>query len=221
MDFFVIQSLFERHANASLALPMKHYMKDQFDFLGIKTPLRRQLMRQLLLDPELSAFSAERLVPLVKHLWNAPFREYQYLAMDLLDRTIRKAGPQMIEPLENMIVLKSWWDTVDMIAGHLVGKLFRQHPELVDNYVPVWIQSGNLWLQRTVLLFQLSYKGSTDENLLFETILLFAGSKEFFIQKASGWALREYAKTNPAAVTLFVNRHTLPSLTRREALKNL
>ena len=216
-----IRQLFESRANREEASWMKKYMRNQFEFLGIKTPVRRALMRELLLNRTLANLSAGELKPLVMELWEAPAREYQYLAMELLDRKIKKADPGILELLEYMIVVRSWWDTVDMIAGHLVGKLLLLHPELVPRWVNKWMESGNIWLQRTAILYQLSYKGKTDERILFDNIRNLASSKEFFIQKAIGWALREYAKTNPEAVIQFVSENQLAPLSRREALRRL
>ncbi len=216
-----IVALFEVHRNDHQASMMSRYMKDQFGFLGIQSPLRRELTRSILANRNLAGLSAEELIPLVMKLWELPYREYQYLAMDLLNRKMKKASYVMIEPLEYLIVTKSWWDTVDMIASHHVGPLFLIKPELVKKHVSAWMSSNNLWLQRTAILFQLSYKGKTNEALLYRNIGELSGSREFFIQKAIGWALREYAKTNPGSVVTFVVQANLASLSRREALRKL
>ena len=118
-----------------------------------------------------------------------------------------------------MIVNKSWWDTVDYIAVKLVGKHFENFPELIPKHIKTWNSSGNLWLNRTAILFQLQYKKKTDINLLFDIIEKQAGSREFFIQKAIGWVLREYSKTDENAVRKFVMQTNLSSLSKREALK--
>lgn len=216
-----IVARFEAQRNDHQAFMMSRYMKNQFAFLGIKTPLRRELTRNILSSTNLANLSAGELTPLVRKLWQLPYREYQYLAMDLLDRKIKKAPADMIEPLEYLIVTKSWWDTVDMIASHHVGPLFLNHPELVKKHVTAWISGNNLWLQRTAILFQLSYKGKTNEALLYRNIDELSGSREFFIQKAIGWALREYAKTNPGSVKTFVAQANFAPLSRREALRRL
>ena len=118
-----------------------------------------------------------------------------------------------------MIITKSWWDTVDRIASRLVGFYFREHKELIEPYTEKWMYYGNMWLQRTALLFQLKYKKETDTDLLFGYIQALAESPEFFIQKAIGWALREYSKTAPKTVKQFVDSTLLAPLSKREALK--
>jgi 3-methyladenine DNA glycosylase AlkD len=221
MELKKIKSVFESHADPSGALKMKKYMRDQFEYLGINSPLRRQLMAEILQDKELKDLSAEALIPLICDLWQQDCREYQYIAIELLDRKIKAAKPAIIEHLEYLIVTKPWWDTIDFIASHLVGTLFRVHPELIKRYVPKWMKSENIWLQRTVLLFQLKYRKNLDEEILFDAILKLNQSKEFFIQKAIGWALREYGKSNPDAVVKFVENTKLAPLSKREALRRI
>ena len=120
---------------------------------------------------------------------------------------------------EFMIINKSWWDTVDMIASHLVGTHFKRFPGLIPAYTEKWMASGNFWLQRTALLFQLKYKKETDVELMSDLIKRLAGEKEFFIRKAIGWVLREYSKTDPEIVINFVENQQLSNLSRTEALK--
>jgi len=216
-----IIAVFEAHANPSEALKMKKYMRDQFEYLGIKSPVRAQLKAQILLDNELKNLSSENLIPLIYELWRQDCREYQYIAMELLDRKIKAANPEMIEHLEFFIVTKPWWDTIDFIASHLVGTLFNVHPELKKKYIPKWMNSDNMWLQRTVLLFQLKYRKNLDEKILFNAILELKSSKQFFIQKAIGWALREYGKSNPESVLEFVGETELAPLSKREALRRI
>jgi 3-methyladenine DNA glycosylase AlkD len=118
-----------------------------------------------------------------------------------------------------LITTKSWWDTVDAIANHNVGQLLRQYPDSRDRTLTPWRQSENIWLRRTAILFQLSYKTATDADLLFAIATENRESSEFFIQKAIGWALREYSKTAPDAVQTFVATAELAPLSQREALK--
>ena len=123
--------------------------------------------------------------------------------------------------LEELIVTKSWWDSVDSIVPTFLGGIFLKHPELISAYIPKWIASDNIWLQRTAILFQLKYKEKMDEELLFWIIGQLHSSKEFFIQKAIGWVLREYAKTNPDAVWEYVQNNELAPLSKREAIKHI
>jgi 3-methyladenine DNA glycosylase AlkD len=121
--------------------------------------------------------------------------------------------------LERLITTKSWWDTIDGLASHAIGELFLRYPDARDGTVARWRSSDNFWLRRTTLLFQLGYKDKTDEALLFSLIEENLDSKEFFIQKAIGWILREYSKTAPNVVQDYVAKTALAPLSEREALK--
>lgn len=214
-----IKSLLETHADPSRAAPMKKYMRDQFEYLGIKTPQRAALLKE---------FYAEQGMPDVKEvdqilrdLWSLPQREFQYTAVGLLERLASQLPPDFIETIELLIVTKSWWDTVDSIAGTTVGAHFKRHPAIRKKYLARWRKSKNLWLRRTTILFQLNYKAETDFDLLCGIIRENLGSDEFFINKAIGWALRQYARTDPKAVKKFVAATDLHPLSRREAMKHL
>lgn len=146
-------------------------------------------------------------------------REYQYAALDKLFRHAKTLSCADLPRLEHFILTKSWWDTVDALAK-LVGEVFSRDQACRDTWLPKWRSSESLWLRRSTILFQLAYKGDTDAELLFAIVEENASSREFFIQKASGWALREYAKTDRERVQAFVATNDLPGLTRREASKN-
>lgn len=150
-----------------------------------------------------------------------PEREFQYTALSLLDKFSRKAEASHITLLEELITTHSWWDTVDMLAGKLVGRLFARFPALIPDYTERWMSSGNIWLIRTAILFQLNYKQRTDADRLFDMIRRNVDSREFFINKAIGWALRQYAKTDEQAVIRFVEATPLNPLSVREALKHV
>jgi 3-methyladenine DNA glycosylase AlkD len=204
-------------ADLAEAGPMARYMRDQFAFYGIKTPRRREIVRAFLAEQGLPPL--DLLAPVVNDLWQRPQRECQYIAVGLLERGSKRLSEPVVPLLERLIVTKSWWDTVDSLAGSLAGEQFRRFPQAKEAALPRWRASENFWLRRSAILFQLGYKGETDEALLYAIILENATSLEFFIQKAIGWALREYSKTNPVGVTAFVESHALPALSRREALK--
>lgn len=215
-----LKSLFEASANPVNAGPMKKYMRDQFDYLGIKSPqfkvLRDSFIKQNGLPP------IEDLDIIVRELWGLPQREFQYLAVSLIGKMEKKLQEDFIITLEYLIMHKSWWDTVDTLAGHSVGVMFKQFPKVKTKYLKKWRRSDNFWLRRTTLLFQLGYKEKTDFDLLCELIKENLGSDEFFINKAIGWALRQYAWTNPSAVKRFVKvTKELHPLSQREALKNI
>lgn len=209
--------VFETKADPAYAVQMKKYMKHLFDFYGISSPKRKELYKVhwnkhgYLLNEEPTE--------IIKWCWQAPQREYQYFGMELLDKLAKKAKADRIDLYEYIIINKSWWDTVDFIAAKLVGTFFTSHPEHIANFTTKWMQSGNLWLQRTCLLFQLKYKAKTDTHLLETFISQLSESKEFFIRKAIGWALREYSKTDPEYVIQCIKKHHLSGLSEREALK--
>lgn len=208
---------FQQHADPETAAPMKKYMRDQFDFLGIKTPPRKKLMKAFLAEHGLPPLDG--LDEIIRQMWALPQREYQYAAIGLLDRCQKKLTPNHVPLLEHLIITKSWWDTVDALAAHQVGRLFTAFPNIRDEHIGRWRNSPNIWLRRTAILFQLDYKTQTDEALLFDIIRENLDAKEFFIQKAIGWVLREYSKTNAQSVVDFVNHTALPPLSHREALK--
>ncbi|WP_282941022.1 DNA alkylation repair protein [Paenibacillus sp. RC67] len=211
--------LLSSNRNTEEAVPMKQYMRNQFEFLGIRRPKRDELLKAWLKQNGLP--SKEQLPDALTSLWDMPEREYQYTALELLAKMQKKLDKEHIDLLEWLIINKSWWDTVDGIAPNAVGYLFQKHPDLITSYAEQWIGSDNMWLQRSAILFQLKYKGKTNERLLFNYLLRRADSEQFFIQKAIGWALREYSKTNPQAVRLFIESHELKPLSRREGLKQL
>ena len=196
---------------------MSRYMRDKFSFYGIPSPLRLELLRDTI--HEIGAPSSDELTPLIKQLSLAPERENQYAAIDILKRSKSKLAPDMMPLAEAFITHKSWWDSVDMLSQHLVGQLWFVHPELKQKWLPQWRSSDDLWLRRTTLIFQLKYKRDTDFTLLSELIELNRNSDEFFIQKAIGWALREYSKTDADRVIDFVIKTPLKPLSEREALK--
>ena len=209
--------LFQENASPTDAVFMKKYMRNQFEFFGIRSTARQEIIRGFFKTyglPELSIFES-----LIKELWQQPEREYQYFGIELTDRIHLQNNGDAIEVIEFMIVNKSWWDTVDLIAINIAGKYFKKNPHLIQCKTENWLHSGNIWLQRTTLLFQLKYKNTTNTALLFDFIKRLKDSNEFFIRKAIGWALREYSKTSPETVIQFIENNELPELSRREALK--
>jgi 3-methyladenine DNA glycosylase AlkD len=215
-----LKLFFEKHANPLNATPMKKYMREQFEYLGIKSPQVTSLLREFIKSNDLPPF--EKLDLICRELWSLPEREFQYIAMNLIEKYEKKLEPEFIDTLEYLITTKSWWDTVDLLASHPVGAMFKKYPKVKERYLKKWRKSENIWLRRTTLLFQLGYKKETDFDLLCDIIKENLGSDEFFINKAIGWSLRQYAHTNPAPVKKFVKAtKELHPLSRREALKNI
>ncbi|QBA65574.1 DNA alkylation repair protein [Muriicola soli] len=192
-------------------------MRDQFEFYGLKSPVRRDIQKELFRKhlPPLRSDIKE----LVIKLWKLPERENHYMAQELAKKKLKVVAKEDYLLFENLITHKSWWDTVDFIAANLVGNYFKAFPEQRTEITSKWLGTGNIWLQRSVLLFQLKYKAEVDTEFLADTIHYLTGSKEFFINKAIGWILREYSKTNPIWVSQFVEATQLHSLSKREALR--
>lgn len=214
-----LKALFEKNADPTQAAPMKKYMRDQFEYLGLKGPQQGALMKEFI---DRNGFPAlADLDTILRELWSLPQREFQYAAMGLLSRYEKELPAKFIKTIEYLLVTKSWWDTVDTISGHTLGVHFRRFPEVREKYLIKWRASNNFWLRRACILFQLNYKEETDFDLLCEIICENLNSKEFFINKAIGWSLRQYARTDPKAVKKFVNNAPLHPLSRREAMKHL
>ena len=212
-----LEASFRQQANPGNAIPMKKYMKDRFDFFGIPSPLRKEIYREHKLKYGLIPAGKEE--EIVLWCWQQAEREYQYFAMEFLNKTAKKADEKIIELYIFMIVNKPWWDTVDFIAANLVGKYLKRFPKKTEALTTEWMQSENMWLQRTCLLFQLKYKSQTNTELLHQFISRLSSSNEFFIRKAIGWILREYSKTDAAFVLAYVEKYPLSGLSQREALK--
>ena len=207
---------FQKHADPMNAAPMK----DQFEFLGIKSPQRRGLLRAFLKEHGMP--DEARLEKVVRGLWRQPFREFRYNAIEILQKR-KRIDVKLLPLLEWMIVTDSWWDTVDAIADHLIGKrVLVFQSELMRPKAEEWIETDNLWLQRTAIIFQMKFKEKLDERLLFDMILIRIDEKDFFIRKGIGWALREHAKLHSGSVKRFVKKHEdkLSGLSIREALKH-
>ena len=212
-----IHKLFTEHADPVAAAPMKRYMRDQFEYLGIKSPQFGPLLREYLAEHGLPPLA--NLDIILRELWALPEREFQYVATSLLGRLEERLPPEFIETLEYLLVNKSWWDTVDTVATGVVGVHFKRYPDVRETVLANWRKSENFWLRRSAILFQLNYKDETDFSLLCEIIRENLGSKEFFINKAIGWALRQYTRVDPQAVREFVTATPLHPLSAREALK--
>jgi 3-methyladenine DNA glycosylase AlkD len=213
-----VKKAFIQHADADKAKGAKAYMRNQFEFYGIQTPVRRMITKEIF-DSGLPSFC--EIPAIIKDAWIQPEREFQYFAIELIGKMKKDWEPDMIRLIEEMITQKSWWDSVDHIATWILGPFFQKYPEQVKKITKKWNRSDNFWLQRSSIMFQKAYRNKTDTGLLTEYIIHCKNSSEFFIQKAIGWSLREYAKTNPKWVLTFVQKNQLPALSKREALKNI
>jgi len=212
-----LEDAFRDLANAENAGWMRKYMRDQFPFLGIKKPEREQVFSELY---RLHGNPTE-FIETSKYLFSKPEREFQYIAMDYV-RKSKSAWDERVPLLvEEWIGQESWWDVVDVLGPQIMGPYFLKFPSQRAYWIQRWMASGNFWLQRVCLVFQLNYKGKTDRDLLADVIIQLAGSKEFFIQKAIGWALRQFARYDADWVRDFVATNSLAPLSKREAMKHI
>ncbi len=210
---------FTAHQNTENAVKMSQYMKNLFPFLGLKSPERRELQNYVLKQYPIKKI--EDLEKIVVQLFDLEEREYQYSAIDILIKYKKLWTLETLNLMETLVVTKSWWDTVDIISSNCIGKLLAKNEKIREQKVIQWATSPNMWLNRAAIIHQLTYKQKTDAELLKFCILEHINSKEFFHQKAIGWALRQYAKYNQVWVKNFVNTFPLKPLSKREALKHL
>lgn len=207
-------------ADPARASAMKAYMKQRHDFLGIPTPARRQALKPLLAT--LKTADADVLLASAAQLWAMPEREFQYVAIDILAKFSRKLELDHVPALLELAQQKSWWDTVDGLAGVIGDVLYRwRHSQEMEELVEAALIHPDLWVRRIAMLHQLRWKTDTDAERLFRFATTLAPESDFFIRKAIGWALRDYSWHQPQAVREFVDRMAdeLSPLSRREALR--
>jgi len=208
---------FRASADREKAIQMIAYMRDQFPYLGIPTPERRKLSRDYLKSIGKGAVDWG----FIFACWEQPEREFQYLACDVLDKVKPILTPADIPNLRQIAVTKSWWDTVDCFDC-IIGDIALRYPEVNDTLLD-WSVDANIWLRRIAIDHQLLRKDKTDPILLEQIIVNNLGQTEFFINKAIGWSLRAYSKTNPGWVRAFIKKYRdgLAPLSVREGSKYL
>jgi 3-methyladenine DNA glycosylase AlkD len=221
MNFIpALENAFEVNQNPENAFAMAKYMKNNFPFFGIKTEERRCIFKEIWKENKQEVSANVRGIAL--DLYSMQEREFHYCAIEILIKELKgNYKKQDIQLIEKLILTNSWWDSVDTIAKYILGEYLLEFPLETKNVIARFSDSQNMWLNRSVILFQLGYKQKTNADFLFSECLKHSHSKEFFIQKAIGWALREYAKLNPEAVRAFVKNNTLKPLSTKEALKNI
>ena len=204
-------------ANPDDALAMKAYMKNKFEFLGVKTPARRKLAKAFFKQQTDSVIDWN----FINDAWNNPYRELQYAALDYLEIRKKLLTPSDLSRLKKLAQTKSWWDTIDFL-DRLVGLIIYQFPETKE-IILSWSCNEDIWLRRLAIDHQLLRKEETDTELLEQILVNNLGQTEFFINKAIGWALRDYSKTNPEWVRDFIERHQaeMAALSIREGSKYL
>ena len=202
------------------AVGMEAYMRGQFAFLGVSAPQRRAAT-----TPLFRAFRPEspwELIKVAQMLWHMREREFQYVGVDLLGRYRKILRPDELEPLLVLLQEKPWWDSVDGLAG-VVGSVVRRYRDKGQSVMDEAINSESFWIRRMAILHQLGWRGDTDANRLYSYAKQLGAEKELFIQKAIGWALRDFARHDPQAVCRFLSRaeSSLSVLSVREARRHL
>jgi len=210
---------FNKFQSSINAFAMSKYMKDRFLFYGIKAEDRKRIQKVWFSQlPKVLSF--EQRWEILVELWEKDQREYQYVAIDWLNSWKKEwIQPEDIKQLRWLIENKTWWDSVDAIASNYLGKFAKKFPDSAIEFVEDWRNESNFWINRSCLIFQLKYKNEVDFELLKSLIVQFQPNKEFFIQKAIGWSLRQYSKFSPDEVRDFVTEIKLTGLAYREATK--
>ena len=216
--YLELDAKLEAAAIEANSIPMRKYMKNHFEFYGIKSPIRKKVVAKF--KKENGWIEAEEIEEFVYLCWDSPYREMHYSCMELIAKE-KKPNPERVDLYKWMVLHKSWWDSVDFIAPTLMGKLFYQYPDLIPEYTSQFVNSQELWLQRSALIFQLKYKTEIDLNLLFHYCEILSSHPDFFIRKAIGWSLRQAGKFYPNEVRGFVENTHLSNLSVREALRLL
>ena len=206
----------EENRNELLAVSMERYMQDKFRFLGVRGATRTEIYKKYF--PEARKSKAIDW-DFIENCWNKEEREFQYVVVYYLKAMQRFFKREDISRLKYLIVTKSWWDTVDLLAK-VVGSLVIR----IEGYEQImleWSKDSNIWLKRVAILYQLSLKDKVDKQILDKILVNNLGDNEFFINKAIGWALRDYSKFDPEWVREFIkkNRDNMANLSIREASK--
>lgn len=212
--FATVKEIFENSRNTQNAAAMSAYMKNKFDFYGIPSPERKELYKDFIKSEK-----AARKIDweLLDECYEDEHRELQYLVFDYLLAMQKYVNYEDIAKIKHYITTRSWWDTTDFLCK-VIGDIGLRDKR-VRRLMLEWSEDENIWLKRTAILHQITYKDKTDSEILKEIICICIGSDEFFINKAIGWALREYSKTNPAWVKKFIEKYkdALSSLSIKEA----
>ncbi len=214
------------HAMRALADPrrasdMKAYMRGQFEFVGVPTPMRRQIGKSL---PPL-AQDAQALLRIARALWRKPEREYHYVACDVLIKNARLFSIADLPAFKTLLQKDAWWDTVDALSG-AIGDIVAQERRRglpAQEAMDAWLDDPDFWVRRSAMIHQLGWRLQTDTERLGRYALALSGDPEFFIRKAIGWAFRDYARWNPVFVQQFMKKHetAMSALSVREATKHL
>ncbi|WP_409022331.1 DNA alkylation repair protein [Dellaglioa sp. P0083] len=197
---------------------MEAYMKNNFSYLGIKTPSRRELTKDLM--KESKSWPLEELISQILAYYGREEREYQYIAIDLAQKNLKRLTVDEVQVLVELIKVKPWWDSVDALRK-VISDFLKLSPINFNDISKQFENHDNFWMRRVGINLQLGYREETDLAYLSKMILNDRTTDEFFIQKAIGWSLREYAKTDENWVIIFIESHDLSKLAVREGLKHV
>ncbi len=210
---------FRKRSNSEYAEKMSTYMRGQYEYFGLKSDQRKEIQK-LFFGRMNTEIEHEKRWEFVRELWENPQRELLYFAMDWVNtfkpKTLKKED---IREIHFLLTNKSWWDSVDILASNILGKYHLQFPVNQSEWLSDWRLSENFWLRRSCMIYQLKFRDKTDFELLKSLIKENLLDKEFFIQKAIGWTLRQYGKFQPVLVVEFIEQENIQGLARREALK--
>jgi len=212
-----IKSELISRADPERAIQQQAYMKSEMPFYGVPVPQVRTLTRVIAKEHKLNLAIIEQIS---RQLWDqARFREERYAAIAITGLTVAKGRLELVDLYEHQVRSGAWWDFTDEIA-HRIADLHDAQPLATGQLVRQWSVADTFWLRRLAIISQLQRRSRTDQELLASVIEVNSADSEFFIRKAIGWALRDYAKVNPDWVRDFVDRHDLSPLSRKEALKH-
>ena len=216
-----VHAVLEPLADPNKADWMSAYMRGQFPFLGIPKPLRSRATGPLI--AACKDHPAADLLKIAGALWHMKEREYLYIGANLLDRHAGAISLGDLSGLFKLALQKSWWDSIDRLASTVNTIVFRERKDPASQAaMDRLLENPDPWLRRIAMIHQLGWREQTDQKRLFRYARRLGGTREFFLQKAAGWALRDYARCNPDAVMKFVeeHHHSLSALTAREAVKS-
>tara|TARA_Y100000589_G_scaffold165879_1_gene157870 strand:- start:79 stop:756 length:678 start_codon:yes stop_codon:yes gene_type:complete len=214
-----IEKEFIKYSNPLIAKKQEKYMRNNFKFFGLPANQRRKIQNPFIKN--ILDFDEKKFNEFIIILWNKEQRDFQYFSQELVYLNYYNFKCEDKNLFEYMIINKSWWDTIDFVSPKILGKYFEIYSEEIEKTIQKWLNSNNIWLQRSCLLFQLKYKNKLNKFLLKKIINSLSNSNEFFINKAIGWILREYGKTNKNWVINFIKETELNKLSVREGLKYL
>lgn len=215
-----IKQSFEDNEDVAYGQKQSDYLKNNFPCYGIQTQARREILKNCVSTYKEEIKSNFRNI--CWELYQFPHREMHQVAIDIFIKEIKKNYQiEDIILIEKLIITNSWWDSVDTLAKYAVGGYLLAFPEKTYSIIEKFSNSENMWLNRTAIIFQLGYKQKTNFELLVSECEKHKHSNEFFIQKAIGWALREYGSVNPKAILEYVNSTNLKPLSKKEAIRKI